>query len=124
RSRPSADRGPRAGEPHRRQLEQRGARQEPPRRGGVPLPLGPPTWARRPRCEVAGAPSLALVGSVWYGAAMDLSRLNAAQRDAVVHGDAPLLVLAGAGTGKTTVITYRLGHLVRERGVRPERILA
>jgi DNA helicase II / ATP-dependent DNA helicase PcrA len=55
---------------------------------------------------------------------MDMGRLNPAQREAVLHGDDPLLVLAGAGTGKTTVITYRLANLVQERGVEPERILA
>jgi DNA helicase-2/ATP-dependent DNA helicase PcrA len=55
---------------------------------------------------------------------MDLSHLNDPQRQAVVHGDAPLLVLAGAGTGKTSVITHRIAHLVEVRGVSPDRILA
>ncbi len=55
---------------------------------------------------------------------MDLSRLNPAQREAVLFGDDPLLVLAGAGSGKTTVITYRLANLVHARGVEPEKILA
>src|SRR5687767_9592832 len=56
--------------------------------------------------------------------AMDLGRLNEAQRQAVLHGDSPLLVLAGAGTGKTTVVTHRIAHLMGERGVRPGHILA
>ncbi len=55
---------------------------------------------------------------------LDLTRLNPAQTEAVLAGDAPLLVLAGAGTGKTTVITYRIAHLLHDRGVEPYRFLA
>jgi DNA helicase-2/ATP-dependent DNA helicase PcrA len=50
------------------------------------------------------------------------SGLNEAQRRAATHGDGPLLVVAGAGTGKTRTLVYRVAHLIA-RGVRPERIL-
>ncbi|AKF05317.1 ATP-dependent helicase [Sandaracinus amylolyticus] len=56
--------------------------------------------------------------------AIDLSTLNPPQRDAVLHGDAPLVVFAGAGSGKTRVITHRVANLVAERGIPPWRILA
>src|SRR5574341_2437154 len=50
--------------------------------------------------------------------------LNAAQQAAVIHGDGPLLVIAGAGTGKTTVIARRIAHLINSKRARPEQVLA
>ncbi|MDD5629252.1 MAG: UvrD-helicase domain-containing protein, partial [Elusimicrobia bacterium] len=55
--------------------------------------------------------------------AIDISALNPQQQAGVLHPGGPLLVLAGAGTGKTRVITYRIAHLI-SRGVAPDRILA
>jgi len=54
---------------------------------------------------------------------LDLSRLNPEQRNAVLHGDGPLLILAGAGSGKTNTMTHRIAYLIAERGVPASRIL-
>jgi DNA helicase-2/ATP-dependent DNA helicase PcrA len=53
-----------------------------------------------------------------------LEGLNAAQLEAVTHGEGPLLIIAGAGTGKTTVLTRRIAHLIASKQTRPEDILA
>jgi len=56
--------------------------------------------------------------------AVDLKKLNKEQREAVIHDQGPLLIVAGAGTGKTTVITQRLAYLIEDNKAKPEEILA
>ncbi|HEX7503113.1 MAG TPA: UvrD-helicase domain-containing protein, partial [Acidobacteriota bacterium] len=53
-----------------------------------------------------------------------LAGLNPEQREAVLHLDTPLLIVAGAGSGKTRVITHKIAHLVQEKGLAPGQVLA
>ena len=53
-----------------------------------------------------------------------LEGLNKEQKETVTHGKGPLLIIAGAGTGKTQVITRRIAYLIASKRAKPEEILA
>ena len=53
-----------------------------------------------------------------------LKNLNKAQKEAVLHLDGPLLIVAGAGSGKTKVLTSRIAHIIREKKAFPNQILS
>ncbi len=95
----------------------RGQPQLPPGAPGTPTCDDPATASREGSDSARNSADPVPTGNITDG-------LNPEQREAVLHGTAPLLIVAGPGAGKTRTLTHRIAHLIRDENVPPDAVLA